>query len=99
MSPRYHGTGGCRAAYECTQARKQNGSMGVCWSVAGAAIDIAVEAHVLEALTGEQLEISLAVLSELEKQAHEIDKTWLLRLERARYETDRAFRQYDATSL
>ncbi len=22
MSPRYHGTGGCRAAYECTQARK-----------------------------------------------------------------------------
>ena len=42
MSPRYHGNGGCRAAYECTQARKQDGNMGVCWSVAGAAIDKAV---------------------------------------------------------
>jgi DNA invertase Pin-like site-specific DNA recombinase len=92
MSPRYHGTGGCRAAYECTQARKQDGSMGVCWSVAGAAIDTAVSAHVLEALTFEQLDISLAVLSELENQAVETDKTWQLRLERARYEADRAFR-------
>jgi len=97
MSPRYHGTGGCRAAYECTQARKQDGGMGVCWTVAGAAIDIAVETHVLEAFTSEQLDISLAVLSELENQAVETDKTWQLRLERGRYEADRAFRQYDAT--
>jgi hypothetical protein len=76
MSPRYHGTGGCRAAYECTQARKQDGSVGACWSVAGAAIDTAVSAHVLEAFTHEQLDISLAVLCELENQAHETDKTW-----------------------
>lgn len=97
MSPRYHGTGGCRAAYECTQARKQDGSVGACWSVAGAAIDTAVAAHVLSAFTDEQLDISLAVLSELENIADEADKTWQLRLERARYEADRAFRQYDAT--
>ncbi|BAZ02797.1 hypothetical protein NIES37_68100 [Tolypothrix tenuis PCC 7101] len=97
MSPRYHGNGGCRAAYECTQARKLDGSVGACWSVAGAAIDTAVTAHVLSAFTEEQLDISLAVLSELENQAHEADKTWQLRLERARYEADRAFRQYDAT--
>lgn len=96
MSPRYHGNGGCRAAYECTQARKLDGSTGVCWTVAGAAIDTAVEAHVLEAFTSEQLDISLAVLSELENQAAETDKTWQLRLERSRYEADRAFRQYDA---
>ncbi|MHC5918003.1 MAG: recombinase family protein, partial [Nostoc sp.] len=92
-----HGTGGCRAAYECTQARKQDGSVGACWSVAGAAIDTAVSAHVLSAFTDEQLDISLAVLSELENIADEADKTWQLRLERARYEADRAFRQYDAT--
>lgn len=39
MSPRYHGTGGHRAAYECSQRRKQDGQVGVCWSVAAAAID------------------------------------------------------------
>lgn len=97
MSPRYHGTGGCRAAYECSQARKFDGSMGVCWTVAAAAIDTAVEVHVLEAFSSEQIDISLAVLSELENQAAETEKTWQLRLERARYEADRAFRQYDAT--
>ena len=67
------------------------------WSVAGAAIDTAVAAHVLEAINSEQLDISLAVLEELDYQAQEADKTWQLRLERARYEADRAFRQYDAT--
>jgi DNA invertase Pin-like site-specific DNA recombinase len=96
MSPRYHGTGGCRVAYECSQGRKQDGSVGICWSVAGAAINTAVEMHVLEAITSEQLDISLAVLLELENQASEIEHTWQLRLERASYESQRAFRQYDA---
>ena len=96
MSPRYYGTGGNRAAYECNQKRKQDGSEGMCWSVAAAAIDAAVETHVLEALTQEQLDISLAVLNELENQAAEIEHTWQLRFERARYEAERAFRQFDA---
>ena len=39
MSPRYYGTGGNRAADECNQKRKQDGSEGMCWSVAAAAID------------------------------------------------------------
>ena len=67
------------------------------WSVAGASIDTAVADYVLETIDSEQLDISLAVLSELDYQAQEADKTWQLRLERGRYEADRAFRQYDAT--
>ncbi|MEC4817580.1 MAG: recombinase family protein [Scytonema sp. PMC 1069.18] len=96
MSPRYHGTGGTRVAYECNQRRKQDGSEGICWSVAGAVIDAAVAAHVLEAITTEQLDISLNVLEELENQATELEHHWQLRLERAQYEAERAFRQYDA---
>ena len=64
-----------------------------------AAIDAAVETHVLEALTQEQLDITLAVLNELENQAAEIEHTWQLRFERARYEAERTFRQFDAVSL
>ncbi len=96
MSPRYHGTGGTRAAYECSQRRKQDGSVGICWSVAGAAIDKAVAAHVLESITTEQLDISLSVLEELENLAAELEHHWQLRLERGQYEAERAFRQYDA---
>lgn len=96
MSPRYYGSSGKRASYECNQRRKQDGLEGICWSVAAAAIDTAVEAHVLEVLTEDHLDISLAVLNELEHQAAEVEHQWQIRLERARYEANRAERQFDA---
>lgn len=96
MSPRYYGTGGIRASYECNQQRKQDGMVGICWSVAAAAIDAAVSAHVLEAITQENLDISLAVLNELDQQAAELEHQWQIRLERARYQAERAERQFDA---
>lgn len=96
MSPRYHGTGGKRTTYQCDQLRKQDGIHGICWSVPGVAIDSAVAFHLLEALTESNLDISLAVLDELEQNTLEQQQQWQLRLERARYEAERAFRQFDA---
>ena len=95
MSPRYYGDSGHRANYECNQLRKQNGQFRMCWSVAAAAIDEAVAAHVLEAVTTEQLDISLAVLEQLDQQALDLEHQWQLKLERARYEANRAERQYN----
>lgn len=96
MSPRYYGDGGKRAAYECNQRRKQDGQVGICWSVAAATIDAALEAHVLEEVNSEQLNISLAVLEELDRQAAQLEHHWQIKLERARYEANRAERQFDA---
>ena len=95
MSPRYYGDSGQRASYQCNQLRKQNGQLTKCWSVAAAAIDRAVATHVLEAVTIEQLDISLAVLEELDQQARELEHQWQLKLERAHYEASRAERQYN----
>lgn len=50
----------------------------------------------LEALTQENLDISLAVLNQLDQQAAELEHQWQIRLERARYEAERAERQFDA---
>lgn len=50
----------------------------------------------LEAITQENLDISLAVLNELDQQAAEVEHHWQIRLERARYEAERAERQFDA---
>ena len=36
------------------------------------------------------------VLNELDQQATELEHHWQLRIERARYEAERAFRQFDA---
>ncbi len=94
MSPRYYGDNGHRASYECNQLHQQNAQFRRCWTVAAAAIDEAVAAHVLEAVTTEQLDISLAVLQELDQQALDLEHQWQLKLERARYEASRAERQY-----
>jgi hypothetical protein len=96
MSPRYHGAAGKRITYQCDQKRKQDGVHGICWSVPGIPIDTAVTNHVLEAITQSHLDISLAVLDELEHSAQEQEHHWQLRLERASYEATRAERQFDA---
>ncbi len=96
MSPRYHGTGGKRVTYQCDQLRQQDGLHGKCLRVPGAGIEAAVATHVLEALTESNLDITLAVLNELEQNAQDQEHQWQLRLERVRYEASRAERQFDA---
>jgi len=96
MSPRYYGTNGKRVSYECSQRRKHDGMGGICWSVPGAALEVALADHVLSAVNSEQLQLSLAVLDELERTVQEQDRHWQLRLERVRYEAERAERQYNA---
>ena len=96
MSPRYHGNGGMRITYQCDKRRSEDGQHGICWSVPGAPIEAAIVEHLFSVLTKSHLDISLAVLQEIEKNAEEQEHHWQLRLERARYEANRAERQYDA---
>jgi hypothetical protein len=96
MSVHYHGAKGERAAYECHRRRFQDGRGGMCWSVPARLLDQAVEAQVLQALTPAHLTLALEVLNQLEHDAHERDRQWQLQLERARYEAQRAERQFDA---
>jgi DNA invertase Pin-like site-specific DNA recombinase len=90
MSPRYHGIGGKRTTYQCDSLRQQDGVHGICWSVPGEAIDVAVANYLLQALSESNLDISLAVLNELEQNAQQQEHQWQLRLERACYEAERA---------
>lgn len=92
----YRGNGGKQAVYVCPQreATAVNGTPSMCWSTAAARIDTAVERHILEQVTSDNLDMSLRVLSELEEDATAHRKTWDLRLERARQEAARAERQF-----
>jgi DNA invertase Pin-like site-specific DNA recombinase len=96
MSPRYHGKGGKRVTYQCDQRRQKDGDSGICWSAAGAAIEVAVAEHVLSLMSANQLNLSLSVLEELEQVTQQQHQQWRLRLERAQYEVQRAERQFDA---
>jgi len=94
MSPQQGG--GQVARYLCSAPVQKGISTKACWSVAAAAIDAAVVSQFLEAAQPPEVELSLAVTREVERQARELDGIWKVRLERARYEAQLAERRYKA---
>jgi DNA invertase Pin-like site-specific DNA recombinase len=59
-------------------------------------LDPLVSEQVLHALEPATLELSLQATAELERQRQQLEQLWKQRLERARYEAERAERQYQA---
>lgn len=80
-------------AYECPRGMTAEPR---CWATRARPIDEQVAALVLEAVAPSEIDLSLAVLKEVERQGTEVDQQWKLRLERARYEAGRAERHYKA---
>src|SRR5437899_10967866 len=68
----------------------------LCQEVRALAVDALVERVVLDALVPDQIEIALAAAGQLEQESRQLERQWALRVERARYEAERARRQYDA---
>ena len=50
----------------------------------------------LDALVPDQIAIAIAAMGQLEEESRQLERQWTLRRERARYEAERARRQYDA---
>ena len=67
-----------------------------CQSLAGEPLDNCVSELVLQALEPAALEISLQIAEDLETEKQQLHQQWKHRLERAQYQVDRAFRQYNA---
>ena len=84
---------GIRPMYVCTQLHKDFAGK-TCQVMRGDGIDAAVVQLLLAAIEPAQLTIALEAVAHLEAQARAIDHQWHLRLERARYEADRARRRY-----
>ncbi|NQV29001.1 MAG: recombinase family protein, partial [Rhodopirellula sp.] len=93
MSVHYAGKGAyqytCRARiYDC------NGPL--CQSISGRVLDKLVAEKILAALQPAALEISLSAADDLQQERRRLEQTWQHRLERARYDAERAERQYQA---
>ena len=84
---------GLRPIYVCAQVHKDFAGK-TCQFMRGDGIDAAVAQLLLEAIEPAQLTIALEAVEHLEAQAQAIERQWQLRLERARYEADRARRHY-----
>jgi DNA invertase Pin-like site-specific DNA recombinase len=84
---------GLRPIYVCAQVHKDFAGK-TCQCMRGDGVDAAVAQLLLEAIEPAQLTIALEAVAHLEAQAQAIERQWQLRLERARYEADRARRHY-----
>lgn len=55
-----------------------------------------IAGRILAAITPAALEASLAAVADVEQQRRQLAEQWRTRLERARYDTERAARQFHA---
>lgn len=94
MSASYNSSGH-RLRYGCAREAIEYGGA-LCQSLVGEPLDGLVSQLVLRALEPAALEISLKVAEDLETERQQLHRQWQQRLERARYEAERAARQYQA---
>ena len=67
-----------------------------CQSLSGAVLEKFVAERLLQAISPASLELSLAAAEDVEQERKQLDEQWQQRLERSRFETEQARRQYSA---
>jgi excisionase family DNA binding protein len=90
----YSGTGGRIPRYTCHGGRVDRGSA-ACQSLGARRVDEAVCDQLLEAVQPAGVQAALDALEQLDNYRHDKRQSLALALEQARYEVDRARRQYD----
>jgi DNA invertase Pin-like site-specific DNA recombinase len=93
LRPRYRRAD--QGYYSCPR-HQERGTPQVCYGVTAAVVDAVVAAQVLRALEPAALELSLQAAQDIQTERERLDRHWQQQLERARYEAERARRQYDA---
>lgn len=81
--------------YVCSHATSARGEP-VCCSLSARSLDEVVTSIALSAIAPSALDVSLRAAEEIESERESMEKLWKKRLERARYEAERAERQYAA---
>jgi DNA invertase Pin-like site-specific DNA recombinase len=84
-----------RLRYSCCRAMVEYAEP-LCQGLSGRVLDDLVAAQVLAALEPAALELSLAAADDIQQERARLHRNWQQQLERARYQAERAQRQYDA---
>jgi hypothetical protein len=95
MSLRYSGPNADYPVY-CCRSDRDMAARPLCQEVRALPVDAAVEQRLLDALAPDQIVLAMAALEQIEVEASRLERQWALRRERARYDAERARRQYDA---
>ena len=94
MCLRYSGPHGNYPVYMCVADNSIDGQPR-CQEVRALLVDAEVERLLLLALRPDQIALAIAALGEIAAESQVLERQWTLKRERARFEADRARRQYD----
>ncbi len=94
MALHYSGPHADYPVYMCTADQAAEGGPR-CQEVRALPVDAEVERVLLASLTPDKIALAVAAVGQLEAEAASLEKQWALKRERARYEAERARRQYD----
>ena len=95
MGVRYSGPHGDYPVYHCSADQLREGQPR-CQEVRALPVDTAIEQELLAALAPDQVALAIAAVGQIEAETRMLAQQWALKRERARYEAERAQRQYDA---
>jgi len=95
MGLRYSGPSGDFPVYTCVRSQREEGAAR-CQEVRALGLDAEIARLILEALVPDKIALAVAALEQLEQEDVGLRRQWQLRVEQARYEAERARRQYDA---
>ena len=90
----YYSNNGNGLRYGCT-TMAVNYAQPICQSFVGASLDALITQQILDALKPSALEVSLKAAEDVEQERKNLIIHWEKQLERARYEVERAYRQYN----
>lgn len=79
--------------YHCSSQQKENDHT-QCQSVQTGILDELVSRQLLKAVESSALELSMKAADDIEQERHRLHENWRQQLERAKYESQRARRQY-----
>jgi DNA invertase Pin-like site-specific DNA recombinase len=96
MTLGYSGPHGDYPVYRCVADKHQRAAGPGCQEVRALLVDAEVERLILAALAPDRVALAIAAVAELAAEARLLERQWSLKRERARYEAERARRQYDA---
>ena len=94
MGLRYSGPDANYPVYQCT-ADRDHSALPRCQEVRALPVDAEVERLMLEALEPDRIAMAIAALTQVEEEVRQFERQWSMKKERARYEAERARRQYD----
>lgn len=95
MGLRYSGPDANYPVYRCAADHDQLASP-ICQEVRALPVDAEIERLVLGALEPDRIAIAIAALAQVKEEVRQLERQWSMKKERARYEAERARRQYDA---